>query len=90
MGKPPPRVRYNAKARGSVAGGSLKHGKLRKSITSHAIAQLSEATTADSNMEMIVPPPRGDDDEHLKLRRGELRAEVILLLFMLRHIFNAA
>lgn len=76
MGKPPPRVRYNAKARGSVAGDSLKRGKPGKQTASHAAAYLSEATTADSNVEMIMPRPRGEDEERSKLRRKELRAEV--------------
>ena len=81
MGKPPPRVRYNAKARGSVAGGPLKRGKPGKQVALHAAAYLSEATIADSNVEMIVPRPCGEDEERSKLRREELRAEVSGHLF---------
>lgn len=79
MGKPPSYVRHNAKARVSVAGGSLKRGKLQKQATSYAAGHISEATFADSNAEMILPLPRGEDEERLRLRKEELEAEVSLL-----------
>lgn len=75
MGKPPARVRYNAKARGSVAGGTLKRGKPKKRHQTEGEPDHADSN-ADSNMEIIVPLSAAAEQERARLRREALKAEV--------------
>lgn len=77
MGKPPSRVRYNAKARGSVAGGSLKRGKPKKQDTTGSDRDDVESNV-DSNMDMVIPPSSALEDERILLWKEALKAEVNL------------
>lgn len=77
MGKPAARVRYNAKARGSTAGGSLKRGKPKKQ---HDLPGQSDgpagATDVDSNADVILPPSKLEEEDRIRQRKEALKSEV--------------
>jgi hypothetical protein len=74
-------VRYNAKARGSIAGSSGKRGKPKKTLSTEAEGNSTAGhvvrDTGDSNAMMIIPPDEGNkksasSDE----ARARMKAEV--------------
>ncbi|KAF8305660.1 P-loop containing nucleoside triphosphate hydrolase protein, partial [Clavulina sp. PMI_390] len=75
MGQPPTRVRYNAKARGSTAGGSLKRGKSKKPNVLASDA-LGKNPIEDSNMEIVMAQAPAAD-EQLMARKEQLKAQLI-------------
>lgn len=77
MGKPAARVRYNSKARGSTAGGSLKRGKPKKQHDPSGQSEgLTGATVVDSNADIILPPSKPEEDDRLQQRKEALKSEV--------------
>lgn len=93
MGAPPPRVRYNAKARGSVAGSSGKRGKPKKpQRTNHSadgdnddeVHNTRDDAGGDPNPAMIIPPTK----EQIELseeaqKKAKIKAEVKHIFFTL-------
>jgi hypothetical protein len=83
MGRPAPRVRYNAKARGSVAGSSGKRVKSTKDVSTGAVGVDGDAY--DSNVVMITPAAEGaNNSDPGDAAKAKMKAEVCILINTIR------